>query len=181
MNKRFISVAGIGLGVAVILALLVFGVKKMPKIGQSSDFKSAEEMISNDKLDEAGNKIDEIAGENPDARGLGKAYFELADSYEKKGELVKARNIYETILNKYQNIENILEVQERLGHVNAKILFSSVVTDEDVLYEVEPGDTLFKIAKRFGTTIDLIKASNSIEGDMIRARSKLKEIGRAHV
>lgn len=173
MNKRFISV-GIGLGLAVILVLVVFGAKKMHKTGGLSGFRSVEEMISNDKLDEARNKIDEIAGETPDARGLGMVYFELADSYEKKGDLVKARNIYETILNKYQNIENILEVQERLGEVNAKILFSPVVTDEDVLYEVEPGDTLFKIAKKFGTTIDLIKASNSIEGDMIRARSKLK-------
>ena len=173
MNKRFISV-GIGLGLAVILVLVVFGAKRMHSTKELSGFMSVEEMISNDKLNEARNKIDEIAGEEPDARGLGKAYFELADSYEKKGDLVKARDIYETILNKYQNIENILEVQERLGEVNTKILFSSVVTDEDALYEVEPGDTLFKIAKRFGTTIDLIRASNSIEGDMIRARSKLK-------
>lgn len=173
MNNRFIRI-GIGLGLAIILILGVFGVKKMHKTGGVSGFKSVEEMISNDKLDEARDKLDEIAGNDPAARGLGKIYFELADSYEKKGDLVKARNIYETILNKYQNIENILEVQERLGQINMKILFSPTVTEGDVLYEVEPGDTLFKIAKKFGTTIDLIKASNSIKGEMIRARSKLK-------
>ncbi|MEE8317978.1 MAG: L,D-transpeptidase family protein, partial [Candidatus Omnitrophota bacterium] len=111
---------------------------------------------------------------DPDSGILGVIYFELARSYEKKGDIVKARDIYTLILNRYQDVENILEVQEDLGRLNTKILFSRVVTDEDVLYEISPGDTLSKIAKRFGTTVDLIKASNSLKSDTIRANSKLK-------
>jgi len=39
---------------------------------------------------------------------------------------------------------------------------------------VEPGDTLINIAKKFGTTVELIKEANSLKGDNIQARAKLK-------
>ena len=97
----------------------------------------------------------------------------MAKAYEKK-DLVKARDVYSLILNNYQNVDNILEVQERLSELNMEILFSRIITDTDVLYEIEPGDSLLKIAKKFGTTVELIKASNGLEGDMIMANSKLK-------
>lgn len=36
-----------------------------------------------------------------------------------------------------------------------------------VIYYVQPGDTLWKIAKRFKTTVDLIKSSNNLKDDVI--------------
>ena len=36
-----------------------------------------------------------------------------------------------------------------------------------VIYYVQPGDTLWKIAKRFKTTVELIKSSNNLKDDMI--------------
>lgn len=173
MNNKLVG-AGIGLALIVILLFVWFGTKKEKREDVPSDFRSVKELISKDKLDEAREKIGEIAEENPDSGALGRVYFELAGSYEKKEEIVKARDIYRIILNKYQNVNNIGEVQERVGVLNIKILFSPIVTDEDVLYEIEPGDTLSKIAKKFGTTIELIKASNSLQSDVIQANSKLK-------
>ena len=36
-----------------------------------------------------------------------------------------------------------------------------------VIYYVQPGDTLWNIAKKFKTTIDLIKNSNNLKDDKI--------------
>lgn len=173
MNKRLVG-AGIGAILLVVLVFIVFGTKGKNKSSAIPELRPIRELISENKLDEAKKSIDEVREEVSDSKALGEIYFDLASSYEKEKTLLKARDIYRLILNKYQNIDDILEVQERLGKLNIDILFSSVVTDEDVLYKVEPGDTLSKIAKKFGTTIDLIKEANSLESDVIRADSKLK-------
>ncbi len=61
-----------------------------------------------------------------------------------------------------------------MGKLNIAILFSKTITNKDVFYEIEPGDTLISIAKKFGTTVDLIKMANSLKSENIKARAKLK-------
>jgi len=165
--------AGVGIGIVALgfLALAVFGIRNL---GNGIDIKPMEALIADGKLDEARASVDQIAEKKPDAKALGKIYFEIASAYENKNDLVKARDIYQLIFRKYQNIENISEVQDKMGKLNIAVLFSKTITDKDALYEVEPGDTLINIAKKFGTTVDLIKAANSLKSDNIRARSKLK-------
>jgi lipoprotein-anchoring transpeptidase ErfK/SrfK len=164
---------GIGIGLAGIglVALVIFGMKHLDN---NVDFKSIEALIKDSKLDEAKISMDQIAEKKPDAKAIGKIYFEIASSYENKNDIIKARDIYQLILKKYQNIRNISEVQDKLGKLNIAILFSKTITDKDVRYEVEPGDTLINIAKKFGTTVELIKAANFLKGDNIQARAKLK-------
>jgi len=173
MNNRFIGI-GIALAVIVILIFVAYGTRKEGGTGGFLEVNSVKDFISDGKLDEAKEKIDAISETNADSGALGKAYFNLAEAYEKRGDLVKARDAYGLILNNYQNIDNILEAQKRLSELNMEILFSRIITDTDVLYEVEPGDSLLKISKKFGTTVELIKASNGLENDMIMANSKLK-------
>jgi len=60
--------------------------------------------------------------------------------------------------------------------LGVNLLFSPELIDASMIYEVKPGDSLFVIAKKFGTTIDLIKASNNIEGEIIKPGQKLKII-----
>jgi len=57
-----------------------------------------------------------------------------------------------------------------------KLLFSPEPIEESITYEVKAGESLTSIAKQFGTTIDLIKASNSLNGETIRVGQKLKII-----
>ena len=174
MNNRFIGI-GITLAVILILIFVAYGTRKQGGAGGFLEVNSVKDLISDGKLDEAKEKIDAISAEaNADSSALGKVYFNLAEAYEKKENLVKARDTYGLILNRYQNVDNILEVQKRLSELNMEILFSRIITDTDVFYEVEPGDSLLKIAKKFGTTVELIKASNGLESDMIMANSKLK-------
>ncbi len=149
MNNKLIGI-GIGLALILVVMVIVLGPKDQAKIDGLS------------------------AGKDSNSAETGKAYFDLAKSYEKEGEIVKARDAYQMILSKYQNVDNILQIQEKLGELNIEILFSPIITDTDVLYQVEPGDSLTKIAKKFKTTIELIKASNSLESNTILANSRLK-------
>ncbi len=174
MNNRLIS-AGIFLVLIAALVFIVFGTNFEKKESDTIvAFKSVRALVSEDRLAEAKERLDKIASENPDLDGLGEEYFKIARYNGKKKNIVKARDIYNIILDRYQNVDNILEVQEELGRLNVEILFSSLMTDQDVFYTVGPGDTLLKIAKKFGTTVDLIKKSNSLKSDMIKAHSKLK-------
>ena len=170
MNK---VLAGSVIGVSVI-GLLVLAVFGMKNFGNNAEVKPVEALIKDGKADEAKASIDQIAQKKPDAKALGKVYFELANAYETKNETLKARDTYQLILKKYQNIKNISEVQDRVGKLNVIILFSKIITDKDILYEVEPGDTLINIAKKFGTTVDLIKTANSLKSDNINIHAKLK-------
>jgi len=172
VNNKLLG-GGITAVLIILLIFVAFGTKE-DKNSALSGLKSVRELISKDRLDEAKTALDEAADANPDLSALGRVYFGLADVYEKKKKIVKARDIYETILTKYQNVGNIADVQERLGRLNIDILFSSIITDRDVRYKVEPGDTLSKIAKKFKTTVGLIKRSNSLKDDTIRAHSRLK-------
>lgn len=169
--NRILAVSGIGLAVIGLLALAIFGMKD---IGSNIDTKAIKGLIKDGKIDEAKVIIDEAAQKKPDAKGIGRAYLKLADSYEAKNEIVKARDIYQLILKKYQGIENISDVQDKAGKLNIAILFSRTITDKDMLYEVEPGNTLTNIAKKFGTTVELIKKANGLKSDNILSRSKLK-------
>ena len=169
--KRVLAVVGIVLAAAVLVVLIIFGMKNF---GNNADTKPIEALIKDAKLDEAKAGIDQIAEKRPEAKALGKIYFDLASAYENKNDKLKARDIYQLILKKYQNVENISDVQDKLGKLNIAILFSKTITDRDTLYEVEPGDTLINIAKKFGTTVNLIKLANSLKSDNIQARAKLK-------
>eukprot|EP00741_Cyanophora_paradoxa_P025616 tig00000383_g24720.t1 len=47
---------------------------------------------------------------------------------------------------------------------------SHIEAGKDIIlpYKVQPGDTLSKIAKGFGTTVDMLKQDNNLSGDMIQ-------------
>jgi len=169
--NKILAVVGIVLAAAGLALLIIFGAKNFDN---NMDIKPIEALIKDAKLDEARTGIDQIAEKRPEAKALGKIYFNLACAYENKNDKLKAREIYQLILKKYQNVENISDVQDKLGRLNVAILFSKTMTDKDTLYEVEPGDTLTNIAKKFGTTVGLIKLANSLKSDNIQARSKLK-------
>jgi len=169
--NKILAGVGIALAAAGLAALVIFGVKNL---GSNVEAKPIEALIRDSKLEEAKVNIDQIAEKKPEAKSVGKLYFELAGAYENKNEPAKARDLYQLILKKYQNIENISEIQDKLGILNIAILFSKTITDKDALYEIEPGDTLINIAKKFGTTVDLIKEANSLKNDTIQARAKLK-------
>lgn len=100
--------------------------------------------------------------------------LQQAKAQEEQGHLLEARSIYKSILSELKEASQIEEVRKKIEDLNIKILFSKIIDEDSLLYEVKPGDTLEKIAKELGTTVELIKKANNLASDIIRVGDKLK-------
>jgi len=90
------------------------------------------------------------------------------------GEWAEAKTSYLTLLQHDLSVEDRKNVQKSLEALNMKILFSPVQTKNSTSHIVQAGDALYKIAKRYGTTVELIKKSNHLTSDLIRPGMELK-------
>lgn len=90
------------------------------------------------------------------------------------GDLVKARTLALEVWNDPALAAQRLDAEKILNEVGIALVLSPREMPEKVDYTVQPGDSLDKIAKKFGTTIELIRASNNIRGSMIRAGDRLR-------
>lgn len=100
--------------------------------------------------------------------------IKTAESFAEKQELDSAKKLYVKFINEFPNDSRILAVTNKLEDLNIKTLFSPIVNEDSFLYEVQPKDTLIKIAKENSTTVALIKRSNNLKDDMIRPGMRLK-------
>lgn len=101
--------------------------------------------------------------------------YTQAAQFRRENNPLKAREAYQTIMKTYPEFENVSSVQKELEELNMNLLFSNKeIPGKTVVHEVTQGDTLGKIAKRYGSTVDLIKRSNNIKGDVIRLGQKLR-------
>ena len=93
--------------------------------------------------------------------------FELASRYQRSGDLLNARDTYRSIIEKFPASNNIRKAQAGLEDMNISILFSSIPTPDSLLYEVQKGDTLSKIAKKFSNTQDMVLAANGLKNPKV--------------
>lgn len=101
--------------------------------------------------------------------------FNLARRCGESGDLLSARDAYQKILEKFPNSNNVQKAREGLENANIRILYSSISTPDSISYEVQKGDTLAKITKKFSTTQDLIlKANNLKNAKVVPLGRKLK-------
>ena len=134
----------------------------------------ADQALQQGQLPMAQAKLEELIASSPDAPVADQALLKLGEVYEGQQQLTLARNTYHGLLEKYPNSALVPEAQARLGKINVALLFSPHITDEDAVYTVQPGDTLGGIARTNGTTIDLIKKTNELTGNVIRIGQRLK-------
>lgn len=115
-----------------------------------------------------------VEAASPSAK-VAKELYGKAESLRKGGELVEAKKMYQEIVMDYPDMENIASIQKDLESTNMQIIFSNRVMDGKTVYhEVASGDTLGKIAKKYNTTVELIKLSNNLKGDTIRLGQKVR-------
>ena len=104
----------------------------------------------------------------------GMQLYNQAQSFRQNGDLLKSQEAYKKIINEHPDFDKMESVQKELENVNMQIIFSNSPGPETVIHEIQTGDTLGKIAQKYGTTVDLIKMSNHIKGDTIRLGQKLR-------
>ena len=91
-----------------------------------------------------------------------------------QGLTLDAKRLYQQALQQNPDAQTAAAAQERLGQANIKLLLSPIPTADSIAYEVQPGDTLARIAKKNKTTVELLRAANTVRGDFIRVGQKLK-------
>jgi len=93
------------------------------------------------------------------------------------GDYVKAQRGYETLLKKVDLPEELRGlVYEEYATVNRNLLYSRIATSSSTMHSVVSGDSLYKIAKKYKTTVNLIKKSNALQNDTIYPDTELKVV-----
>lgn len=91
-----------------------------------------------------------------------------------RDDYAAARAAALSVWNTSSDAQEKLHAEAILNEVGMALVFSGREMPEKVDYTVQPGDSLEKIAKKFSTTIELIKAGNNISGHIIRAGDRLR-------
>jgi lipoprotein-anchoring transpeptidase ErfK/SrfK len=91
-----------------------------------------------------------------------------------EGNLLEAKRLYKEAMSDIDDINKLKEVRKKLEDINMKIIFSPILDECSIEYIVKPNDALVKIAKKFKTTVNLIKKANNLKSDIIKPQDKLK-------
>ncbi len=152
-NLRNIIIGAVGI---VLVVVILVGVGRN-KGSENVVTVSADDSTSSSQVDSTAQQL-----------------FEKAESLKRDNNLVEARTHFQEISNDYPDFENIEYIEKELAKINMKIIFSNTPTEKGIVHEVVSGDTLGKLAKKYGTTIELIKISNHLKSDVIRLGAKLR-------
>ncbi len=89
-------------------------------------------------------------------------------------EWKSAREAFQKVMDDFPESNSFLAARRQLGDLNIGLIFSPIPTEDSQLYEVQFGDSLYIIARRFNTTAPLLMRSNRLKTDRIRPRQTLK-------
>ena len=110
--------------------------------------------------------------ETPPAPPASDVLLEQAATLKGQGKLVEARDLLQPLVLATNAADKVLAA---LGEINTQLLFSGAPAANKTNYVIQAGDSLGKIAKTFGTTIELLMKSNGLTArDMIRAGNRLR-------
>jgi hypothetical protein len=106
--------------------------------------------------------------------GSGSSLLKEADTAFLEGNLLDAKKLYKQAEENTTDISALKEIQNKIGELNLKIIFSPIIDKCSLKYTVKPNDSLLKISKEHNTTIELIKRANNLTSDVIRPGQELK-------
>ncbi len=90
------------------------------------------------------------------------------------GQKIKAREQCYEYLDKLKDASAIRAIEDILGEINIELLLTPAAMPEKTDYVVKTGDSLARIAKQFGTTVELVQMSNQVRGHMIRPGDRMR-------
>ena len=112
-----------------------------------------------------------VSGRPPAPAESNVEQYQQALTLENDGKLAEARALLQPLGDGGDASDKVLDL---LGAIDMKILFTAASAPEKVDYTIAAGDSLGKLAQKFGTTIDLIKKSNNLTRDVIRIGDRLR-------
>jgi lipoprotein-anchoring transpeptidase ErfK/SrfK len=151
VNKNFLII-----GIVVVVIILAFIM--LPK-NQAEETMVTEEAVSI----ESGDAVDAVAEE----------LYTQAATLNKDQQFVQAKEVYTKILSEHPEYQNAEGVSKELEDLNMKMVLTNVESQNAVIHEAGKGDTLGGLAKKYGTTIELIKKRNNLSNNVIRLGQKI--------
>jgi len=100
--------------------------------------------------------------------------LELARKARTDGDYAAARARALEVWNSTQDPAIKSDAESILNEVGIALVFSPRAMPEKVEYVVASGDSLEKIAKKFNTTVELVRAGNNIKGHLIKVGDRLR-------
>lgn len=102
-------------------------------------------------------------------------HFREANHLYEQKKYNEAQNKLTRIINDGRfNSSQKQKAREVFHAINMELLYSDEPSEGSTIYVVKKGDSLYKIAKKYDTTVELIKRSNGLEKDVIYPDQKLK-------
>ncbi|MHC4779040.1 MAG: L,D-transpeptidase family protein [Planctomycetota bacterium] len=111
----------------------------------------------------------------PGTKGGARAALELGDYYASKGDKIAARKAYSAAMLAANPAEKD-RIKKVLTEWNKGFPLAGFSEEQAEIYNVQPGDSLARIARRFNTTVGMIKTVNRLEGNIIHPGQELKII-----
>ena len=136
-------------------------------------YKKAEEFLALNRKEKAFNIFVILINKYPQSEYAKQALNILAEYHFRESEYGKAKYYYNRLLKNFSNV-NKNKISNIIEDINIKMMQSEIKTEDSIDYEVQKGDNLTVIAKKFNTTVELIKKMNNLSTDVIRLGQKLK-------
>jgi len=132
--------------------------------------------LHENRIDDAKKYLDKLFEAYPDSPICADGLLLRADILEREGDITGAARVAQKVVDEYPGSGAVSRAQEKVWGLNVKLLFSRLITPGTEEYEVRRGDSLEAIARKFGTTVELLKEMNAqtIKGDSIRPQDHLK-------
>ncbi|MBF0570489.1 MAG: L,D-transpeptidase family protein [Candidatus Omnitrophica bacterium] len=99
--------------------------------------------------------------------------YTSAMAAKKNNDFLRSREYLVKIIDHFPKYSKIEEVKKEWGRITFILIHSGVLSPESVLYKVLWGDSLEKIAKKYRTTIELIKQRNGLKENNLKEGQEL--------
>ena len=152
----------------VVLTFWLAGCDRLPSSSTSSSTTAPEKRVTNAVV---GVPTMATTSRPPAPAESNTEQYQQALALENEGKLAEARALLQPLGDGGEASDKVLDL---LGAIDTKILFTAASAPEKVDYTIAAGDSLGKLAQKFGTTIDLIKKSNNLARDVIRVGDRLR-------
>jgi LysM repeat protein len=101
------------------------------------------------------------------------ALYDQAFLDHENGHLSKTVDHLGKIISAYPDFPQIEHVKEEWQRILWNMIHTDITSPGSLVYQVKAGDTLDKIARKHGTTIELIKSRNHLSNDKLKLGQKL--------